>query len=185
MYSKIITQIKRIKSAVNLRNRFHQLENFGANIAKLSILSFALLVTMNATGRYGGGWSIPDLVILSEMYIIPAMIFFYLSKLERDDNNVRVDMIWRFYPDWLKSMVSFTYFLVLIPIFTGIIYLSLLRSIDAHQTGSVLGVLSLPTSVGYIIPTIGFSLLTIRLIIKLLKELLKLKSETTNRLNWY
>jgi TRAP-type C4-dicarboxylate transport system permease small subunit len=143
-----------------------RLENVGGMLAAVSIFAVMAIVFVDVFLRYflrsPLSWSY-DLISL---YLVPIVFFFVLSGTFRNDNHIAVDLVYLRLPETARRIARLLIAALTIPVFVGIVMLSLKDADQAYRNNEVLsGAILWPTWIPLAVVALGCGLLVIRLVL--------------------
>ena len=136
----------------------------------LALMAMMLLITVDAILRYAFAATLPDVYHLTELYLMPMVVFFALSNTQRMGGHVSVSLFDRYLPDILRRSALFLVFLAASTCFGTIAW----RSGQAAWSDLVAwrvtaGVVPWPTGLSRSIVPVGSAVLALRLLVDGLK----------------
>lgn len=132
----------------------------------VALMLMMLLIAADACVRYLFNETLPDVYHLTELYLMPTVVFFALANTQRLRGHVSVTLLDDHLPVWLRrGLLSLTYAAAAIcfGLITWRSYGPALADIQAGRTTA--GVVPWPTGFSRIIVPIGCAVLTLRLVL--------------------
>ena len=147
-------------------------------LVKLVILSsfiMMVLVTANAMGRYLFASSIPGSNRVVTLYLMPALVFLALSRVQHNDGNIRIDVVSRKLTDLSNAtirIISRSLILVvflLITMHSGQLFMESLLALS-----TAIGIVPFPLYVSRLLVPLGFGLVCLRLLQQIVLDIKRL-----------
>jgi|GEM_PF-1980089 len=160
-------------------NKFCNLyDYFESGIATLGLISLALIMVMttgNAVARYVIDDPISGTYELIELYLMPMVIFLYAARLEKNNGNINVDILYTRLPDEVQSFINLIGRVLAFIIFGAISYIAGVKFWDGFIEGRTsVGVVEFPIYISWLIMAVGLFALAIRLVIEIRTNLVDL-----------
>lgn len=152
-------------------NRAHRtlvyIEYVLLSIAGVALLAMMVLITANAVGRYLFNAPISGILTLTELYLLIALVFFGLPHLQRDEGNIKVDIISKDFEPLRQELIKIVVRTLILGIFALIAYEAALSTLDLLQRGATRSVvIPLPSYLSWGIFTVGVTVFCLRLIVQ-------------------
>lgn len=142
------------------------IEDAFAGITYIALFSMMLLITFDAVGRYVLRANLPDIFHLTELFLMPLVICCALARAQREKAHVNVTLLSQFFSPRVNSSLAFLVYTTSGLICAVITYMSFASAwphiVNWRVTG---GVVPWPTGISRAIIPLGFSLLSIRLLV--------------------
>ncbi len=145
-----------------------RIENLFAALASAALFVLLALVVAQAFTRYVLNDPIGEVVTVTETYLMPAIVFFTMAALQRDDGHVRVDLLygsWRGrtkrIADLLIAMLSAAFWAVVVYASVGETVFSLRMDYEVSKD------LPLPLASAIGIVPLGGTLILLRLMLQI------------------
>jgi len=137
----------------------------------MGLISLALIMIMttgNAVARYLINDPISGTYELIELYLMPMVIFLYAARLERDDGNINVDILYTRLPDAAQGFIDLVGRVLALVIFGAISYIAGVKFWEGFIEGRTsVGVVEFPIYISWLIMAVGLLALAVRLVIKI------------------
>lgn len=147
------------------------LENAMAAVTYVALFAMMAFITIDALGRYLLRITPPDVFHLTELYLMPLVIFFAMAKTQRERGHVSVTLLNHFFSPALGSCVLAAVFLGAGIICAMIAYASWQSAWPHLANWRVTGgVVPWPTGLSRVIVPIGMGLLAVRLLVDTVAE---------------
>jgi TRAP-type C4-dicarboxylate transport system permease small subunit len=136
----------------------------------LALMAMMVLITVDAILRYAFAETLPDVYHLTELYLMPMVIFFALANTQRLDGHVSVSLFDRFLPDAARRSALLLVYLAASACFSAIAWKSGQTAwSDIAAWRVTAGVVPWPTGLSRAIVPVGSAVLAIRLFVDGLK----------------
>lgn len=146
-----------------------QVEDSMLLLGSLGLFLVMLVVTFSALLRYLFNSPISGVLIVTEMFALPLMVYFAAASLERVDGNISVDILQERLPDRVNDVVRLLYLVATLICFLIIIYLAAEQTISLYERNvTTSGTYNFPVFLSWAILPVGIGLLSIRLAIKII-----------------
>jgi len=76
------------------RGWFDRVEDLFAGLAQWALIVLLALVIFQIVARYALSEPVGEVVTVTETYLMPAIVFFTIAALQRNDGHVRVDLLY-------------------------------------------------------------------------------------------
>lgn len=153
---------------VKLDSAVSKIENSLLFLSSLSLFIMMLVITLDALMRYLFNSPLQIAYDLTEIYLLPLVVFFTISFALREDAHLRVTFLERFFPKWINGIFNSIGFFLTAVLFLVITYkVSEMAMVSWAQKEIVLGVISWPLYITHIIVAIGSVLIVLRSLILL------------------
>lgn len=151
------------------------LENGLTMLANISIFIMMFLISLNAISRYLFNSSIKGSHTIVTLFLLPVLVFFSLSKIQRRDAHIKVNILSRNFDERREMIVNISQRTIMLFIFVFVTYTTGIRFWESFLNPSTaVGIISFPTYITQAIVPIGFLLLSIRLLYQVVDDSLTL-----------
>jgi TRAP-type C4-dicarboxylate transport system permease small subunit len=160
------------------------LEKFSVSLALIGLILMMIIVTGNATGRYLFDTAIPGSLLFTERFLMIMVIFLTMARLQAKGENINVDLLYRNFPDEIRSPVDLVGQVFGLLIFAMIVYETSIRAWEGFIGGHwTVGAISFPIYLSWAIVAIGSALLSLRLLIQIGGNLIFISRMLANKIS--
>jgi TRAP-type C4-dicarboxylate transport system permease small subunit len=155
-----------------LKTIFPKIESLSQVIGYVALFMMMLLITVDTAGRYFFNQPIHGAFEITEDYLMVMVVFLGLSYSYKKGEHIKIDLLYRHFPNKVKSIVDCLGLLLTAVLFSLITYQGYSLTFEAWvQKQYIFGVISLPSFLSYIWVPVGSAVLTIRLMIEFFKTI--------------
>ena len=163
-------------------DRLETVENVANGLAMIVLFVLMIMVSVSAMGRYQFSNPIYGVLEVTRLYVLPLMIYFSFSMLEREDGNIAVELVSSRLPSVVNHVVTIGYLLGAFLSFALILYLTFENGLALlDRNAEIPGPISFPVYVSWFLIPIGILPLLLRFVVKLVREVGELIDEVRGR----
>lgn len=153
-----------------------KVEDTFVNIGLVGLFVMMVLVSMNAVMRYLFASPVPGAIEITELYLMPMVIFLVAASLQRREGNVNVNLLKKRFRDEFKTLIDLFARGITLIIFFVIANSAGGRMWEAFNRGwKTIGVIEFPVYISWLIMTVGLLTFCIRLTLQIGGGLLEVK----------
>lgn len=164
-----------------IKNTFEKIEKLLHIIGYIAIFAMMILITLDTVGRYFFNNPIQGTYEITEIFLMIMVVFLTLSYSFKTGDHVRVDILYRRFPNKVKNAINVFAMFISAALFAMITYQGWILTHGAWINQEyTFGVITLPMYLSYIWIPLGSGALTLRLIgegVKEVENLLKINSK--------
>lgn len=152
-------------------DRLATVEDWANGVAMIVLFALMVMVSASAMGRYLFNNPIYGVFEVTRLYVLPLMVYFSFSMLEREDGNIAVELLSSRLPSVVNRLVTILYLLGALLSFALILYLTFRNALVLLERNEIIpGPINFPVYVSWFLIPIGLSPLLLRFVLKLITE---------------
>jgi TRAP-type C4-dicarboxylate transport system permease small subunit len=146
---------------------FARVEDFFATISQWALAILLALVVVQIVTRYVFNDPLGEVVSITETYLMPAMVFFAIAALQRNDGHIRVDLLYVTLKGRIRQVIDLTIFVVSALFWAFVIYASSSETLfSLRMDYEISRTIPFPQWTALIVVPIGGMLILIRLLLQ-------------------
>jgi len=149
------------------------METYWMKFACVSVFTMKIILMINVIGRYFFNRPVGIVLSITTLILMPIIVFMPLAWNEREDNNISIAIISKFYNDKQTTIINIVTGIPIILFVFLLAYIGIIESIRLLEIRSVVYVsgVALPRYISYIVFATGFIFLGVRLFINWLVDI--------------
>ena len=148
-----------------------KVEDLFVYVGLIGLFLMMLLTTFNAVGRYLFNAPIPGSYEITELYLMPMIVFLVASSLQRKEGNISVRIVYRTLSKTLQTYIDLLSRIITLVLYGIISVTAGLYAWDGYQRGWVtVGVVEFPVYLSWAILSVGFGTFCLRLMFQISKS---------------
>lgn len=154
---------------------FARVEDLFAGLSQWALAVLLALVVVQILTRYVLNDPLGEVVSITETYLMPAMVFFAIAALQRNDGHIRVDLLYVTFKGRLKQVVDLLVFLASAAFWAFVIYATASETLfSLRMDYEVSRTLPFPLWTALVVVPLGGALICIRLLLQAVSTVLAL-----------
>jgi TRAP-type C4-dicarboxylate transport system permease small subunit len=146
---------------------FARVEDLFAAISQWALAVLLALVVVQIFTRYVLNDPLGEVVAITETYLMPAMVFFAIAALQRNDGHIRVDLVYVVFKGRTKQVIDLIIFLASAAFWAFVIYASATETLfSLRMDYEVSRTIPFPQWTALVVVPIGGLLILIRLLLQ-------------------
>jgi TRAP-type C4-dicarboxylate transport system permease small subunit len=146
---------------------FARLEDLFATLSQWALAVLLALVVVQIVTRYVFNDPLGEVVSITETYLMPAMVFFAIAALQRNDGHIRVDLLYVTLKGRIRQVIDLTIFVVSALFWAFVIYASSSETLfSLRMDYEISRTIPFPQWTALIVVPIGGMLILIRLLLQ-------------------
>lgn len=146
---------------------FARVENLFARLSQLSLFVLLTLVVVQIFTRYVLNDPMAETVAITETYLMPILVFFAISALQRADGHIRVDVVYINLKGRTKQVCDLFIYIVSAVFWAIVVYASASETLFSLEMGyEVSKNFPVPMASALAVVPIGGALICIRLVLQ-------------------
>lgn len=144
-------------------------------ISRLSLVVLLALIVLQVVFRALLNSPMGEVVLVTETFLMPVMVFFALSYTLAADGHIRMTAVYRLFSGLTKTLADLFIALFSAALWIAIAYAGYQEALFAHQLGyEVSHEIRLPLALALLVVPIGAGALALRLILEALHQIARL-----------
>lgn len=132
-----------------------KLETVAFTVAKIALFAMMVLITVSTTGRYLIDQPLPDINLISSIYLLVGAIFLSAPRMQLEGGNISVEILARRMSDRGKRISDFIAYVLTLGVFVIIAQKAATIAVEKWAGNATSGTLSLPTYLSWSLMFIG------------------------------
>lgn len=154
---------------------FARVEDLFAGLSQWALAVLLALVVVQILTRYVLNDPLGEVVSITETYLMPAMVFFAIAALQRNDGHIRVDLLYVTFKGRFKQVIDLLVFLASAAFWAFVLYASLGETLfSLRMDYEVSRTLPFPLWTALVVVPLGSALVCIRLLLQAVSTVLAL-----------
>lgn len=146
---------------------FARVEDFFAAVSQWALGILLALVVVQIVTRYILNDPLGEVVSITETYLMPAMVFFAIAALQRNDGHIRVDLLYVTFKPRTKQVVDLVIFLASAIFWAFVVYASASETLfSLRMDYEISRTIPFPLWTALVVVPIGGVLIFIRLLLQ-------------------
>ncbi|MGE0152079.1 MAG: TRAP transporter small permease [Reyranellaceae bacterium] len=146
---------------------FARVEDFFAAVAQWALAVLLVLVVFQIVTRYALNDPFGEVVGITETYLMPAMVFFTIAALQRNDGHIRVDLLYVTFKGRTKQAVDLVIALVAAAFWAFVVYATFEETLFTwRQDYEISRDLPYPQWTALVVVPLGGTLILVRLLLQ-------------------
>lgn len=145
---------------------FARVEDLFAGLSQWALAVLLVLVVVQVLTRYVLNDPLGEVVSITETYLMPAMVFFAIAALQRNDGHIRVDLLYVTFRGRFKQVIDLVVFIASAAFWGFVVYASAGETLfSLRMDYEVSRTLPFPLWTALVVVPLGGALIFIRLLL--------------------
>jgi TRAP-type C4-dicarboxylate transport system permease small subunit len=148
--------------------RLARVEDAFATVAHWALFVLLALVIVQVFTRYVLNDPFGEVVTITETYLMPAIVFFTIAALQRDDGHIRVDLLYLKFGGRVRQLADLLIFVLSAGFWAVVLYASANETLFAWRMGyEVSKNFPVPVASAIGVVPVGAALILVRLLLQI------------------